>query len=219
MPHYHYDTPKLSPRVKACRDNKKTSTGNSTAAAARQVCESTTAYGMETSSTEVEEVQSRTASVVHRNGQNMSAAQTSAAVPGSIASFFDRRAQTTSVPPGAGAFTAGPVDIAATASAAAVRTTVPVRAHVTATAPDAEAFTAELLVCGEPECEHQPCCAEPGQTTALSHPLLPAWSVAAKTCNCFYLTRYDHTQQDLFEITVITPHVITPLRYTTRGGE
>ena len=46
---------------------------------------------------EVEEVQSRSASVVHRNGQNMSAAQTTAAVPGSIASFFGRRAQTTSI--------------------------------------------------------------------------------------------------------------------------
>ena len=45
----------------------------------------------------VEEVQSRSASVVHRNGQNMSAAQTTAAVPGSIASFFGRRAQTTSI--------------------------------------------------------------------------------------------------------------------------
>ena len=67
---------------------------------------------------EVEEVQSRSASVVHRNGQNMSAAQTTAAVPGSIASFFGRRAQTTSVPPGAEAFTAGPVDIPATATAA-----------------------------------------------------------------------------------------------------
>ena len=67
--------------------------------------------------------------------------------PGSIASFFDRRAQTTSVPPGAKAFTAGPVDIPATASAAAVRTTVrvPVPADVTATAPDANALTAELL--------------------------------------------------------------------------
>ena len=73
---------------------------------------------------EVEEVQSRSASVVHRNGQNMSAAQTTAAVRGSIASFFGRRAQTTSVPPGAEAFTAGPVDIPATATAAAVRTTV-----------------------------------------------------------------------------------------------
>ena len=103
--------------------------------------------------------------------------------PGSIASFFDRRAQTTSVPPGAKAFTAGPVDIPATASAAAVRTTAPVRADVTATAPDAEALSAELLVCGEPECENQPCFAEPGQTTVLSHPLLPAWSVGAKTCN------------------------------------
>ena len=54
---------------------------------------------------EVEEVQGRSASVVHRNGQNMSAAQATAAVPGSIASSFGRRAQTTSVPPGAEAFT------------------------------------------------------------------------------------------------------------------
>ena len=149
----------------------------------------------------------------------MSAAQTTAAVPGSIASFFDRRAQTTSVPPGAKAFTAGPVDIPATATAAAVRTTVPIRADVTATAPDAEALTAELLVCVEPERENQLCFAESGQTAILSHPLLPAWSVAAKTCNRFDLTRYYHTQQDWFETTVITPHVITPLRYTTRGGE
>ena len=73
---------------------------------------------METSSMEVEEVQSRSASVVHRNGQNMSASQTNAAaVPGSIASFFGRRAQTTSVPPGAEAFTAGPVDIPGTFAA------------------------------------------------------------------------------------------------------
>ena len=48
---------------------------------------------------EVEEVQSRSASVVHRNGQNMYSAQkTAAAAPGSIVSFFGRRAQTTSVP-------------------------------------------------------------------------------------------------------------------------
>ena len=121
---------------------------------------------------EVEEVQSRSASVVHRNGQNMSAAQTTAAVPGSIASFFDRRAQTTSVPPGAkAAFTAGPVDIPATASAAAVRTAVPVRAYFAATAPDAEALTAQLLVCGEPESENQSCFAEPGQTTV--HTITP----------------------------------------------
>ena len=46
---------------------------------------------------EVEEVQSHSASAVHRNRQNMSAAHTTAAaVPGSIASFFG--AQTTSVP-------------------------------------------------------------------------------------------------------------------------
>ena len=64
---------------------------NSTAVAAHQVCESTIAYRKDTSSMKVEEVQSRNASVVHRNGQNMSAAQTTAAaVPGSIASFFGR---------------------------------------------------------------------------------------------------------------------------------
>ena len=110
---------------------------------------------METSSLEVEEVRSRTssASVVHRNGQNMSAGQT----------------------------------------IAAVRATVPVPADVTATAPYAEALTAELLICGESECENQPCISEPGQTTVLSHPLLPAWSVVAKTCNRFYHTRYYHT--------------------------
>ena len=138
MPRYHYDTPKLSPRVKACRDqqNEYRYRNSTAAAAARQVCENTTAYGMETSS-----------------------------------------------------------------------------ADVTATAPDAEALTVELLVCAEPECENQPCFAEPGQTTALPHPLLPPWSVAAKTCNRFYLTRYYHTQQDSFETTAIPPHVITPLRY------
>ena len=48
---------------------------------------------------QVEEAQSRSASVVHLNGQNMSAAQTTAAaVPGSIASFFGSCAQTTFVP-------------------------------------------------------------------------------------------------------------------------
>ena len=80
MPHYHYDTPKLSPRVKACRDQHEYRYRNGTAAAAHQVCRNTTAYGMETSSMEVEEVQGRSASVVHRNGQNMSAAQTTTAV-------------------------------------------------------------------------------------------------------------------------------------------
>ena len=40
----------------------------------------------------------------------------------STASFFGRRALTTSVPPGAEAFTAGPVDIPAIATATAVRT-------------------------------------------------------------------------------------------------
>ena len=139
------------------------------------------------------EAQTRSARVFHHNGQNISAAQTAAAVPGSIASFSDRCAQTTSAPPGAKAFTAGPVDIPATASAAAVRATVPVPADVTATAPYAEALTAELLICGESECENQPCISEPGQTTVLSHPLLPAWSVVAKTCNRFYHTRYYHT--------------------------
>ena len=138
---------------------------------------------------EVEEVQIRISSVAHRNGQYMSAAQTTAAVPGSTASFFGRRAKTTSVPPGAKAFTARPVDIPATASAVAARTTVPSRADVTATAPDAEALAAELSAFGEPECENQSCFAEPGQTRVLSLPLLPAWSVAAKTCNRFHLTR------------------------------
>ena len=86
---------------------------------------------------EVAEIQSRSASVVHRNGQNMSAAQTTAAVPGSIASFFYRRAPTTSVPPGAEVFIAGPVGIPAAASAAAVRTTVLVPADAPAKALDA----------------------------------------------------------------------------------
>ena len=76
MPRYHYDTPKLSPRVKACR-YEQNEYGNSTAAAAHQVCESTTAYRMETTIMEVEEVESRSASVIHRNGQNMSVDYTS----------------------------------------------------------------------------------------------------------------------------------------------
>ena len=88
---------------------------------------------------EVDEVQSRSASVVHHKGQNMSAAQTIAAVPDSIASFFIRRAQTTSVPPGAEAFTAGPVPATATAAAVLTTVRVPVPADVPATAPDAEA--------------------------------------------------------------------------------
>ena len=193
MPHYHYDTPNLSPRLNACRDQQtEYRYRDSTEAAARQVCESTTAYGLETSSMEVEEIQSRSASVVHRNGQNMCGSDDCC---GSRLDrvFLDRRAQTTPVPPGAEAFTAGPVDVPTTASAAAVRITVPVRADVTATAPDDEALTAELLVCGDPECENQPCLAEPGQTTVLSHPLLPAWSVAAKTRNRFYHTPYYRT--------------------------
>ena len=37
---------------------------------------------------EVEDVQSRCASVVLRSGQNMSVAQTAAAIPGSITPFF-----------------------------------------------------------------------------------------------------------------------------------
>ena len=184
----------------------------------------------------VEEVQSRCASVVHRNGQNMSAAQTTAAVPGSIASFIGRRAQTTSVPPGAEAFTAGTVDIPATATAAAVRTTVrvPVPADVPATAPDAEALTAELLVCGEPECEKQPCIAESGQTTTGKPKFCFLHSTSGDTClecggeNLQPLLSHPLSshprlpiiwQQDSFETTVITSHVITPLRYTTRGGE
>ena len=171
---------------------------------------------------DVEEVQNLSASGVHRNGQNMSAAQTPAAVPGSTVSCFHRLAQTTSVLPSAEAFTAWPVDIPTTASAAAVRTTLSVRADVTATAPDAEALTAELLVCGEPECENRPCFAEPGRTSVLSHPLLPCCLPGAwrrKTCNRFSVTHFYHTQRDSFESTVMTPNVITPLRYTTRGGE
>ena len=162
---YHYDTPQVITAGESVpRLTKRVPYRNSIAAATHQVCERTTAYRKETSSMEVEQVQSRTrsASVVHPNGQNMSAAQTIAAVPGSIASFFDRRAQTTYyVPPGAEAFTAEPVDIPATASAAAVRTTIPVPADVTATPLDVEALTEELLVCGEPECDNQPCSADP----------------------------------------------------------
>ena len=47
-------------------------------------------------------------------------------------------------------------------------------------APDAEALTAELLVCGESECENQLCIAEPGQTTT------------GKPKFCYH-TRYYHT--------------------------
>ena len=47
--------------------------------------------------TEVEEVWSRSGSVVHRRLQNITAAQTTVALPRSIPHFFDRRAQTTSV--------------------------------------------------------------------------------------------------------------------------
>ena len=76
----------------------------------------------------------------------MPAAQTTAAVTGSIAFFFFyRRAQTKSVPPDAETFTAGPVDIPATASAANVHTTVPVPADVPAAVPDAEALTREVI--------------------------------------------------------------------------
>ena len=42
---------------------------------------------------------------------------------------------------------------------------------MTATVPDAEALTAKLLVCGEPECENQLC---------FHTPLLPAWGVERK---------------------------------------
>ena len=77
--------------------------------------------------------------------------------------LFDRRAQTTSVPPGAEAFTAGPVSIPATASAAAVRTTVPVPADVSATAPDVEALT-RLAACLE--------CGGENLQPLLSHPFL-----------------------------------------------
>ena len=150
---------------------------------------------METSSLEVEEVRSRTssASVVHRNGQNMSAGQTIAAVQSRSLFFFTVVYKPQLCLPVPRLYTTGTVDIPATASAAAVRATVPVPADVTATAPYAEALTAELLICGESECENQPCISEPGQTTVLSHPLLPAWSVVAKTCNRFYHTRYYHT--------------------------
>ena len=164
MPHTsnHYDIPKLSQQVKACRDQLNEYRYRHSTAAAHQVRESTAAYRMETSSMEVEKVQSR-ASVVHRNGENMSAAQTIAAVPGSIAPFFYRRSQTRSVPPGAEAFTAGHAEIPATASVAAVRTTVPVPADVPATAPDAEAFTL-LAACLE--------CGGENLQTLQSHPLL-----------------------------------------------
>ena len=47
---------------------------------------------------EVEEVQSRCASVVHRSGQNMSAAQTTAAISSSITSFFNRAKTTWLLP-------------------------------------------------------------------------------------------------------------------------
>ena len=58
--------------MKTCRDQQNEYRyRNSTAAVSHQVCGSTTAYGMETSSVEVEEVQSRSAIVVHRNGQNI----------------------------------------------------------------------------------------------------------------------------------------------------
>ena len=172
---------------------------------------------------EVEEVQSRRASVVHRNGQNMSAAQTVAAVPDSIASFFIRRAQTRSVPPVAEAFTAGPVDIPATATAAAVLTTVrvPVPADVPATAPDAEASQQRSWSAASQECENHPCIAESGQTTTGKPKFCflhsksgdsDAWSVAPKTCKRCYHARCYHTP-------ICLDTVITPLRYTTRGGE
>ena len=45
---------------------------------------------------EVEEVPNRCASVVHHSGQSMSAAQTTAVIPGSVTSVF-YRAQTTSI--------------------------------------------------------------------------------------------------------------------------
>ena len=104
---------------------------------------------METSSLEVEEVRSRTssASVVHRNGQNMSAGQTIAAVQSRSLFFFTVVYKPQLCLPVPRLYTTGTVDIPATASAAAVRTTVrvPVPADVTATAPDANALTAELL--------------------------------------------------------------------------
>ena len=64
MPHCHYDTPTLSPRVKGCRNQQNEYRyRNSTAAAAHQVCGITAAYSMDPSSMEAEEVQSRSASV------------------------------------------------------------------------------------------------------------------------------------------------------------
>ena len=56
-------------------------------------------------------------------------------------------------------------------------------------APDAEALTTTLLVCGEPGCENQPWIAKPGQTTgkptllsnpSISHFFVPAWGTVAK---------------------------------------
>ena len=145
-------------------------------------------------------------------------AQTTDAVPGSIAPFLDRRAQTTSVPPGAEAFTAGPVDIPATATAAAVRTTVrvPVPADVTATAPDAEALTAKLLVCGEPECENQPCL-EYGSKTRLK-PLLSPPMLSHPDGIPPWVVNNPKSQTTTHFITGGTVYT-TPPRYTTPGAK
>ena len=65
-----------------------------------------------------------------------------------------------------------------------------------------DSLTPELLVCGEPERENQPCIAESGQTTTgkpkfcFRHSTsgdIDAWSVAAKICNRCYHTRCYHT--------------------------
>ena len=125
---------------------------------------------------EVEEVQSRSASVVHRNGQKH--------VCGSrqLLRYQARSRLFLAVVHKPHLCLPVPVDIPATATAAAVRTTVPlpVPADVPATAPDAEALTAELLICGESECDNQLCIPEPGQTT----------TGMPKFC---YHTRYYHT--------------------------
>ena len=209
--------------MKACRDqqNEYWYRNSTAAAAAHQIRERTTTYLMETNIMEVEKVQSRSASVVHRNGQNVSPAQATAAVPGSIASFFlpsctnhmcasrcrgfHSRRPSIFQPPRLPLRSAQQYRYAHILQPR--RLMLRPSQHSSWSAASQRARTSRAL-------------RNRGKLPyTLSHPLLPAWSVAAKTCNCFYLTRYDHTQQDLFEITVITPHVITPLRYTTRGGE
>ena len=83
MPHYQYDTPRLSPRVKQQNEYRY---WNRTAAAAHHVCEVIQLTVWRPAAWKGEEVQSCSASVVHPNGQNTSAAQTTAAAPSSIAS-------------------------------------------------------------------------------------------------------------------------------------